>query len=292
MAAHLSPEDIESLYISLKRWFAPFRRVFVAFSGGSDSTLVLKAAADSLTAGNVTAVTADSPSLCRSELEEAKNFAGSIGVGQVVLQTEELNQESYTKNDENRCYYCKQTFYDAVSNLLLKHGGPDTAVVDGSNYDDLSDIRPGLRAAEEFKVRHPLAELGIGKTAVRSISRTLGLASADKPEMACLSSRLMPGVRISPEKLAMVEAAEKALTALGFRGARVRYHELMPQNSVGNGDKVQSLARIEVSQAEIAKITPDAVRLAIIAAILDAGFCYATLDLCGYRKGGRPVNTR
>jgi uncharacterized protein len=243
--------------------------VAVAFSGGIDSTVVAKAAHLAL-GERAVAVTADSPSVARAELADARRLAELIGIRHVVVSTSEFDNPDYRKNDGTRCYYCKTELYSVVERHLSDLGVP--VVVSGANLDDRGDYRPGLVAAAEHGVRHPLQEAGFTKADVRELARHWGLPTWDKPASPCLSSRLAPGLAVTPERTARVEAAEAFLRSLGLRECRVRYHE---------GD----LARVEVPTAEIARLADEAVRTALGAELHRLGFKYVTLDLDGFRSG-------
>ena len=245
------------------------QRVAVAFSGGIDSTVVAKAAQLALGTCAI-AVTADSPSVARRELAEAKELASRIGIRHVVVRTEEFENPDYLKNDGTRCYHCKTELYSTVARLLPELGM--RVMVSGANLDDRGDYRPGLVAAEEYSVRHPLQEAGFTKADVRALARHWGLPTWDKPASPCLSSRLAPGLAVTPERTGRVEAAEAALRALGLRECRVRYHE---------GD----LARVEVPLAEIETIAAEPVRSGLIREFHRLGFRFVTLDLDGFRSG-------
>ena len=272
-------------YNRLLSWFTDRPLAVVAFSGGVDSTLVLRTACDALGPDRVIAVTGDSPSLARDDLFEAQAFAADLGVRHLILQTFEQDIEGYQANLGNRCYFCKDTLYKTVLEKLpealaaIGHTPQTATIVDGTNFDDLSDHRPGQKAAREHNVSHPLVETKLTKALVREISYSLGLRSWDKPAMACLASRVAVGNRVTPKKLSMIEAAERALIALGFVGSRVRYHDLSPS------DQPEALARIELNPQQLPLATAKSSELA--EAIRNAGFAYATLDLEGYRKGGR-----
>ena len=276
-------------YNRLLSWFADRSLAVVAFSGGVDSTLVLRVACEALGPARVIAVTGDSPSLARDDLAEAKAFAGELGVHHLVIETLEQDVEGYQANQGNRCFFCKDTLYRTLLDKLpsaladLGHKAKDSrvAIVDGTNFDDLSDHRPGQKAARDHGVKHPLVETELTKAAVREISYSLGLRSWDKPAMACLASRVAVGNRVTPRKLAMIEVAEKALIKLGFQGARVRYHDL----SSASDDAGSALARIELNPDQLALAADRAVEIS--ASMRDAGFAFVTLDLEGYRKGGR-----
>lgn len=241
----------------------------VAFSGGIDSTVVVKAAFLAL-GGRAVAVTADSPSVPRSELAEARELAGLIGIRHVVVPTEEFDNPDYQKNDGTRCYYCKTELYSTVERLLPTLGV--SVVVSGANLDDRGDYRPGLLAAAEHAVRHPLQEAGFTKADVRALARAWGLPTWDKPAAPCLSSRLAPGLTVTPERTRRVEEAEAFLRSRGLRECRVRYHE---------GD----LARVEVPLAELAALAAEPVRGELARELRRLGFKFVTLDLDGFRSG-------
>jgi pyridinium-3,5-biscarboxylic acid mononucleotide sulfurtransferase len=245
----------------------------VAFSGGIDSTVVAKAAQLAL-GDRAVAVTADSPSVARSELEDAKRLAELIGIRHRIVRTEEFADPDYVRNDGTRCYHCKSELYDRVEKLLPELG---TAVIcSGANLDDLGDYRPGLKAAAEHAVRHPLQEAGFRKSDVRELARAWGLPTWDKPASPCLSSRLAPGVQVTPERTGRVEAAEAYLRSLGLRECRVRLHE-------------DELARIEVPPAELARLAEPACREGLARRLKELGFQYVTLDLEGFRSGSLNV---
>lgn len=243
--------------------------VAVAFSGGIDSTVVAKAAHLAL-GDRAVAVTADSASVARSELADAKRLAALIGIRHVVVGTHEFENADYLKNDGTRCYHCKTELYTTVERMLPDLGVP--VVVSGANLDDLGDYRPGLVAAAEHSVRHPLQAAGFTKADVRALARHWGLPTWDKPAAPCLSSRLAPGLAVTPERTGRVEAAEAFLRSLGLRECRVRYHE---------GD----LARVEVPAAEVAKMAAEPVRAELTRELHRLGFKFVTLDLDGFRSG-------
>src|SRR5947209_14225467 len=217
-------------------------RVAVAFSGGIDSTVVAKAAQLAL-GDQAVAVTADSASVPRSELEDARRLAQQIGIRHIVVPTAEFADPDYVRNDGTRCYYCKSELYSQIESLLPELGVD--VICSGANLDDQGDYRPGLKAAAEHAVRHPLQEAGFTKADVRALAREWNLPTWDKPASPCLSSRLAPGVEVTLERTARVEAAEAYLRSLGLRECRVRLHE-------------GELARIEVSAAGLARLAgPD-----------------------------------
>ena len=206
----------------LQAQFAGVADAVVAFSGGVDSSLVLAAAARALGPDHVTAVTATSPTYLDEELAAATAAAASLGVEHVVVATHEFDDARFVENSRERCYYCKAGLLDALAEVAARRGG--AALVDGANADDVGDHRPGMRAAAERGVLQPLLAAGIGKAEVRRLARELGLATWDAPQQACLASRVPYGEPITPDKLAAVAEAERALRALGFRQCRVRHH--------------------------------------------------------------------
>lgn len=253
---------------ALHDWFLPFDRVVVAYSGGTDSTLVAAVAARALGDRSV-AVTAVSPSLPPGELEGARAVAGRLGINHRTVRTHETERPGYLANGIDRCYHCKTELYDVLGVVAREAGG--ATVVSGANVDDLGDYRPGLRAAEEHGVRHPLVEVGLSKADVREAARVLGVPTWDKPASACLSSRIAFGVTISVEELSKVGRAERVLRDLGFRQCRVRVH----------GD----LVRIEVEPSDVSRLAQPGVRDRVVDAILALGYRYVTMDLQGFRSG-------
>jgi uncharacterized protein len=243
--------------------------VAVAFSGGIDSTVVARAAHLAL-GDRAVAVTADSPSVPRAEIAEAKRLAEQIGIAHRVIATEEFDDPNYVRNDGTRCYYCKSELYGRIEELLPRLGV--AVVCSGANLDDQGDYRPGLKAAAEHAVRHPLQEAGFTKADVRALALAWGLPTWDKPASPCLSSRLAPGVEVTPERTARVEAAEVYLHGLGFRECRVRLHE-------------GELARIEVPADGLARLADPEVREALARRFNELGFRFVTLDLEGFRSG-------
>lgn len=245
------------------------RRVAVAFSGGIDSTVVAKAAHMVLGDGAI-AVTADSASVPRAEIEQAKELARAIGIAHRLVRTEEFDEPDYVRNDGSRCYFCKDELYSRMEQLLPELG--IEIICSGANLDDLGDYRPGLKAAAEHHVRHPLQEAGFTKADVRALARHWNLPTWDKPASPCLSSRLAPGVEVTRERTGRVEAAESYLRSLGFREFRVRLHD-------------GELARIEVPPAELARLAEPGVREDLTERFKQLGFRFVTLDLEGFRSG-------
>jgi uncharacterized protein len=247
-------------------------RVVVAFSGGVDSTFLLAAAVDCLRE-NVLAVTGVSPSLSEAERDEAAALAARLGVRHRWIETGEMARPGYVANGPDRCFHCKQDLFERLQALARVEGY--AWVLDGANLDDLGDVRPGRDAARQLAVRSPLIEAELRKVDVRTLSRALGLPTADKPAMACLASRIPHGIPVTVERLHQIEHAEAALRDLGLPGVRVRHHE--------------AIARIELAAAEMARVLAPPLRDEIVRRLKGAGYQYVVLDLEGYRPGGRPT---
>jgi len=246
-----------------------YGRVAVAYSGGIDSTVVAQAAYDALGSAAI-AVTAVSESLAAGELEEAQELAQKIGIRHRVIRTEEFADPNYRRNDSDRCYFCKSELYGRLSGMLDELAVE--VIASGANTDDMGDYRPGLRAASEHGVRHPLQECGLSKADVRALARGWGLPTWDKPATPCLSSRIAYGEDPTPERVRMIDQAEQWLRQRGLRILRVRYHK---------GD----LARIEVPLDDLPRFIELQVRGELIAAFRALGFKFVTLDLEGFRSG-------
>jgi uncharacterized protein len=250
----------------LRRILRGMERVVVAYSGGVDSTFVLKVAQECLGDG-VLAITADSPSLPRHELQEARRIARQLGARHLTIESHEMDDSRYLANDPLRCYYCKRVRYERLVAYAQDQGY--RCVVDGANADDVGDHRPGLRAAAEQGVRSPLQEVGLSKAEVRALGRELGLPNWDKPASACLASRIPYGTPITLESLRRVGRAEAALRGLGTGQLRVRDHG--------------QVARIEVEPGDFSLILEQ--REGIVAELKQLGYAYVTLDLVGFRSG-------
>jgi pyridinium-3,5-biscarboxylic acid mononucleotide sulfurtransferase len=244
----------------------------VAYSGGVDSVFLARVAHEVL-GDRALAAIADSPSLPRRELQEAMDIAAKFGFPARVLHTQEFANENYLANPANRCYFCKHELFEELTPLARAENF--AVIAYGENASDLGDFRPGAQAAAEFQVRAPLKEVGLTKAEIRELSARLGLPTADKPQMACLSSRVPYGESVTPEKLRMIEQAEYVLRDLGFHDVRVRHHELQKQN----------LARIELAPAEIPALLGNGKLAAVAEELKKIGYAHVTLDLQGYRRG-------
>jgi len=252
----------------LKEKLMSLKSVAVAYSGGVDSTFLLKVAQEVL-GDNVIAITAKSSTYPERELREAKKFAEEIGVKHIVIVSEELEIEGFAKNPSNRCYYCKKELFTKLNNIAKENN--INQVIDGSNLDDTGDFRPGMVAAKELGIISPLKIAGMTKDDIRGISKVYGLKTWNKSSLACLSSRVPYGSEITLKKLKMIEEAEQFLLDLGFQQVRVRHHG--------------EIARIEVSPDEREKIFNVELMNKISAKLKKIGFKYVTLDLSGYRTG-------
>ena len=240
----------------------------VAYSGGVDSTFLLKVAHNVLR-DRVLAVTARSSTYPERELNDAAKFTNSAGIKHIIIQSEELDIAGFTDNPPDRCYLCKYELFSKIKEVAQKYN--IKCIAEGSNIDDLGDYRPGMQAIKELGIISPLKDTGLGKDAIRKLSKEMGLPTWNKPSFACLASRFPYGVKITREKLTMVDRAEQYLLNLGFKQVRVRHH----------GDT----ARIEVAEAERLKFFDLELMDNIYKQFQKIGFAYTSLDLKGYRTG-------
>jgi uncharacterized protein len=260
---------LDEKYGKLQELLREVGTAVVAFSGGVDSTFLLRVARDVLGAQNVVALTATSPTYPEHEFEESRKLAELLKVRQVVVESNELEIPGFARNDRLRCYHCKHELFSICRQKAKELGF--AVILDGSNADDLGDFRPGREAARELAVRSPLLEAELTKNEIRYLSRELNLPTWYKQPFACLSSRFPYGVEITPERLAQVDRCETFLRHQGFRNYRVRYHGEM--------------ARIEVAVEEIPRLLEAELRQEVVREFKAAGFTYVALDLQGYRTG-------
>jgi uncharacterized protein len=262
---------------SLKSLLRSYGSCLVAYSGGVDSAF-LAVVAHQVLGEKALAVIADSPSLPRREFDAAVALAQQFGLRLRVVHPDEFSNPDYVANPQNRCYFCKHELFSHL--IPLAKEGDFAVICHGENVSDIGDFRPGFQAAGEFKARAPLKEVGLTKEEIREFSAQLGLPTAQKPQAACLSSRIPYGEPVTPEKLAMIEAAEYVLQDMGFFDVRVRHHEMSAP-----GRKVH-LARIEVGAEEMPKFVVNQLFSRVAIALKTIGYSHVTLDLQGYRRGG------
>jgi len=260
---------VKAKHVRLKEIFQSMEKVLVAFSGGGDSTLLLKVAQDTLGNKNVLAVTALSPLYPERELSGVKKLIQTLGTRHRLVESNELEIPKFSKNPPNRCYHCKQKLFTELLTIAAEESIP--FVVEGSTLDDDKDHRPGRLAIQELGIRSPLKEADFTKMEVRELSRALGLSTWDKPSFACLASRFPYGEEITEDGLRMVDEAEDFLFRLGFKQVRVRHY----------GD----LARIEILKEEMERLTNESLREEVVKRLREVGYTYVTLDLQGFRSG-------
>ncbi len=262
-------EELERKYKNLKDSIRNMGEIVIAFSGGVDSTFLLKVASDVLPKEKVLAVTSRSETYPQKQLEEAKELAESMSVEHIITYTSELENERFAQNDKLRCYYCKHELFSEIIRIAKDRGYK--YVADGSNYDDhIHDYRPGLKAAAELEVRSPLKEAEFTKNDIRIISKKLGLSTWEKASFACLSSRFPYGDKITIENLTMVDKAEEFLQQYNFQQLRVRHHD-------------DNTARIEILPEDMPVLLKD--REEIVEKLKEIGYTYITMDIEGYRTG-------
>ena len=260
--------DINEKFEKLKNYLSSLESVVVAFSSGVDSTFLLKTAHDVL-GDKVIAVTAESCSFPKRELNEAKLFCQKEGIKHIVVESEELEIDGFCKNPVNRCYLCKKELFEKITEIAKENNIKN--IVEGSNIDDNGDYRPGLQAVSELNKKSHLRYAELNKNEIRELSKKLELNTWDKQSFACLSSRFVYGEEITKEKLSMVDKAEQLLLDLGFHQLRVRIHG--------------TIARIEVLPDEFPKLIEEKNRLKIVTEFEKYGFTYISMDLKGYRTG-------
>ena len=269
----LPTETTEKRAIELVSRIRSYGPVAVALSGGVDSSVVAKAAYEAWKE-KALAVTGQSASVAKEELELAQEIARQIGIRHLVIDTHEFENQNYIANDGSRCYHCKSELY---SRIVARRGDLGVDIIcSGANADDRGDYRPGLRAAAEHGVKHPLDELGYTKNIVRDLARHWNLPNWDKPAAPCLSSRIAVGVQATPERTHRVEDAERFLRAEGFRQFRVRHH-------------ADELARIEVEEADLPRFADPQFRQRVVETLSSLGFRFVSLDLAGFRSGSLNV---
>ncbi len=260
---------IKEKFERLREIFQSMEKVVVAYSGGVDSTLLLKTATETLGDGGVIAVTALSPLYPERELAAAMKMAETLKVRHVLIESNELEIAEFVKNPSNRCYFCKKKLFGELLNIAKEESIP--FVVEGSTVDDDQDYRPGRIAVAELGIRSPLREALLTKSEVRELSRMLNLKTWDKPSFACLASRFPYGEEINQDGLRMVDEAEDFLFGLGFKQVRVRHY--------------QTLARIEILQGEMGRLLDGSLREKVVSELKRIGYKYVTLDLQGFRSG-------
>jgi uncharacterized protein len=270
------PETLTIKYEQLKAILSSYQRVIIAFSGGLDSSFLLFAAVDALGKENTMAAIGVSESLARSEFELACKFAGDLGLPEdriIKIETRELEDPGYVQNSPDRCFFCKSELFQRLNELAEK--ARHEIVCDGTNASDIGDHRPGMTAAKEKKVKSPLLEAGLTKEEIRQLAKRFGLVVWDKPQSACLASRIPYGSQVTRDKLKQIEQAEEFLRSLGFRQLRVRHHD--------------TVARIELPREDMQKVLSNGTGDRIVERFREIGFFFTTIDLGGFKSGSMNV---
>ena len=261
-------EETQKKYEGLKAVLQQMRSALVAFSGGVDSTFLVKVAQDVL-GDQIFAVIASSESYPESETQEAIELAKKLDIPHMVIRTRELDNPDFSNNPPDRCYHCKTELFSRLKEIAAEKGF--SFVLDGSNFDDIGDYRPGLQACEELGIRSPLKEVGLGKGEIRELSKQMNLPTWNKPSLACLASRFPYNSEIDKASLEQVAKAEEYLWSLGFSQVRVRHHD--------------QIARVEVDSEGVQRLLDPNLRSNIVENLKRVGYTYVTLDLAGYRTG-------
>lgn len=261
--------DIDTKIELLKNTISNYKKVIIAYSGGVDSSLLVKICADTLGNSNVIAVTGISQTYTEGEKKIAQNITAMLGVEHILLQTDELSNDDFANNPKDRCYHCKKELYGKIIDIAGSR--KINTILDATNADDLKDYRPGRKAGEEFGVISPFVKIGINKSEIRELSRKYGLPTWDKPANPCLASRIPYGTRITNEILHRVEAGENIIKKIGISTVRLRHH----------GD----IARIEVGLTDFPKFLSKEIRERVATEIKSLGYQWVSIDLEGYRTG-------
>ncbi|MDR1774666.1 MAG: ATP-dependent sacrificial sulfur transferase LarE [Clostridioides sp.] len=265
----------EDKLLSLNNYLKKLKKVAIAYSGGVDSNFLLNVAKNIL-GENVIAITIDSPLQSRREIEAAKEYSKKIGVKHIILKIDDLNIDSIIENNERRCYFCKTYVFTKIKEIASQNN--IDYVLDGTNLDDMSDYRPGLKALEELEILSPLKECGFRKLDIREISKEMGLETYNKPSFACLASRIPYGTSLNKKTLDIIDKSEAYLEESGFSQFRVRVH----------GD----IARIEILKEEMYKLFSEYLFEKIERKLKEYGFKYVTVDLNGYKMGSMNTNIK
>ena len=263
------PNNLQDRYTHLKKIITAYKKVLVAYSGGVDSTFLLKVALDQLGPDNVLACIGLSDSVAKADYDSAREIAKKMGAKLEIAHPNEMNNPNYRANPTNRCYFCKTELYTLLTDIAKQKNF--NVVLSGTNADDASDYRPGRKAADEFKIQSPLEQAHLTKQAIRILSKELNLETADKPAQPCLASRVTYGLSVTTDRLKQIEKAEAFLKEKGLEILRVRHHD--------------NLVRIEVPPEKIEQLSKNSLRNEIVTHFKSLGFTYITLDLQGFRSG-------